>query len=80
MGYFVHMDCGNMDYNNDMFNKMHGMTDASSSSTADGGASDAASSGGEASVGMGESLEITPSKKELKNYLTTREIRFIKSN
>ena len=58
MGYFVHMDCGNMDYNNNMFNKMHGMTDTSSSSTTDGGASDATSSGGDVGVGMGESLEM----------------------
>lgn len=80
MGYFVHMDCGNMDYNNNMFNKMHGLGDTSSSSTTDGGASDAAPSGGEASVGMGESLKIIPPKKELRDYLTTREINFIKSN
>ena len=71
-----------MDYNNDMFNKMHGLGDTSSSSTTDGGASDATSNGGDVSVGMGmgESLKIIPPKKELRDYLTTREIRFIKSN
>lgn len=148
MGYFVHMDCGNMDYNNDMFNKMHGLGDTSSSSTTDGGTSDAAPSGGDVGggMGMGESFEmnknvvklspnliqfmkehrdlineedwdalfldyaedelseedqsqlvqalisigcdrgygvkmkIIPPKKELRDYLTTREINFIKSN
>lgn len=59
-GSFVHIDnCGNMDYNNDMFNKMNG-ADNSSSSGSDistdvgGGASEGVSTG----AGMGESLKL----------------------
>ena len=82
MGYFVHMNCGNMDYNNDMFNKMNGLGDTSSNPITDGGASDATPSGGDVGggMGMGESLKVIPPKKELRDYLTTREINFIKSN
>lgn len=72
MGYFVHMDCGNMEYNNNMFNKMHGMADASSDPIVDGGASDNASSGGDVgSVGMGESLETNKDKTKLSSKLVT---------
>ena len=84
MGYFVHMDCGNMDYNNGIFNKMHGLGDTSSTTTTDiggdvGGEGGVNSSGGEG-MGMGESLKIIPPKKELNDYLTSGEIDFIKNN
>ena len=75
MGYFVHMDCGNMDYNNDMFNKMHGLGDTSSSSTTDGGASDAAPSGGDVGVGMGESLEMNKDAIKLSSSLSVNVIK-----
>ena len=78
MGYFVHMDCGNMDYNNDMFNKMHGLGDTSSSSTTDGGTSDAAPSGGDVggSMGMGESFEMNKDVVKLSPNL----IQFMKEH
>lgn len=76
-GSFVHIDnCGNMDYNNDMFNKMHGLGDTSSSSTTDGGASDAAPSGGDVGVGMGESLEMNKDVVKLSPNL----IQFMKEH
>lgn len=50
-------NCGNMEYNNDMFNKMMGNADYSNDVGGDIGASDAGAGEG-AGAGMGESLEV----------------------
>ena len=59
-GYFVTYDVGNMDYNNMMFNKMHGASDIGVSSSGTEG--DVSSSDVGVGIGMGESLKVMDKK------------------
>ena len=60
-GYFVTYDVGNMDYNNMMFNKMHGASDIGVSNN-DGIEGDVSSSDVGVGMGMGESLKVMNKK------------------
>lgn len=76
-GSFVHIDnCGNMDYNNAMFNRMNGTSNNcvssadSSTTTGESSGADGGAALGGASTGMGESLQLISEKNKQKQAST----------